>query len=627
MCGINGYLTTRNLGTDKTKSILKSMNDRIIHRGPDDEGVFFDNHVGLAMRRLSIIDIDCGHQPLFNEDGSLVIVFNGEIYNYKEVREDLLKRGHIFKTNSDTEVIIHAYEEFGEKCMEKLDGMFAFAIYNKNNKTLFIARDRIGEKPLYYFKRDDIFAFSSELKSLLSGFDFKWNINKFALNQYLSLNYIPSPLTIYQDIYKLSPGHYCICKLDEFKIYKYWEINDGLSSQAFTYNDYKLNLRQKLETSVKRRLRSDVPLGAFLSGGIDSSIIVGLMTEISGKSIDTFSIGFNEKSYDETDKAEIVSKKFVTNHHKFILDYNKIDNILDDILKKIDEPFADASMIPTYYVCQQARNFVKVVMTGDGGDEMFAGYNKYLIHFYSGKYNSLPGLITNFVEKAVYLFPDNTSLTRKVRKVIENSKFSPFEQRRNLMLMGLNENARYNLLKKEWYCSDSLDFIERIYTTTKHTDELWKTLFLDLKVVLEGDMLVKLDRMSALNSIEGRIPLLSHELVEFAYTIPSEFKIKGKNLKYILKDTFNDILPREILKQTKAGFTPPIDIWMRNKFDRKIRSLISENNWLNNEVLDPGAIHQMLNEHVSLRKNNGFSLWNIYILYNWFERNKLYIQT
>jgi len=600
---------------------VSKMNALIKYRGPDDEGVYANEEVALGMRRLSIIDLSTGKQPIFNEDNSKVIVFNGEIYNFMELREDLVAKGHRFSTKGDTETILHAYEEYGTGCLEKLNGMFAFAIYDLIDKSLFIARDRAGEKPLYYCNNELGFIFASELKSIINVFKVKKEINKEALNLYFSLTYIPAPLTMFENIFKLEAGSYIIYKNNEFKIFKYWDIEGTKYGFINDYDECKKRLREALFKSVEQKMISDVPLGAFLSGGIDSSIIVGIMSKLSQKPVETFTIGFRNKEFDESDRAKIVSDRNNTNHHIHYLEYSDAVGELETILDIFDEPFADSSSIPSYFVSKFARQHVTVVLTGDAGDELFAGYSKYMVNYYTDLYKKVPGVFRKGVfEKLVYSLPDRSNMSRKIRKVIESVDGDVFEKRKKLMMLGFKENKINELIKKSVHFDQNYDIIRKAYGKNTEFDELTKTLYTDFKVVLEGDMLVKVDRMSMLNSIETRVPLLDKNVVELAFKIPSNFKLKGREQKYILKDTFKDIIPKEVLNKSKRGFTVPIGEWFKGPLKSRLLELLDERFIMEQGLFNYEFIKNLLEEHFSERVNNAYPLWALYVFQHWYMK-------
>ncbi|QVK20622.1 asparagine synthase (glutamine-hydrolyzing) [Mycoplasmatota bacterium] len=625
MCGINGIMKFNQSSEIYDFSrIVNRMNCSIIHRGPDSDGFFYSENIGLGMRRLSIIDLDTGSQPIYNEERNKVIVFNGEIYNYKELYVKLVEKGHTFSTLSDTEVILHLYEEYSEGCLTHLDGMFAFAIYDLELKSLFIARDRVGEKPLYYFRNDDIILFASELKSILNSELVQREINLYAFSQYLQLTYIPSPLTIYDNIYKLEAGNYMTIKNSgELFINQYWDY-DLTCDKISDYNESKELLRKNLFDSVEKRMRADVPLGAFLSGGIDSTIIVGIMSRLSKKPIETFTIGFNIKDYDERDRAKLVSKYHNTNHHEYLLEFEEILGLLDNIIAKFDEPFADSSALPTYIVSRYASKHVKVVLTGDAGDELFAGYSKYLINYYSHKYTKIPKFIRKFIlERIINILPDKNSISRKIRKVISYAEYDSFTKRKELMCLGFKGNELSELLNEKVFLANELEFIRKFYDKQPKLSDLERALYTDFKVVLEGDMLKKVDSMSMLNSIETRVPMLSTGMLDTSTNIKVDYKLKGRNKKYILKDTFSDLIPKKLLRATKKGFGVPLDYWFRGPLKSEFKRLTNRQLIEKQGLFNHDYINKIYNEHCSMKKNRKGELWTIFVFQKWYEREFL----
>lgn len=624
MCGINGYFQYNSkLHQQQINQLVAGMNNKIIHRGPDDDGIFTDENVGLGMRRLSIIDLSTGKQPIYNEDKTLLIVFNGELYNYKKLKQDLLAKGHLFTTTSDTEVVLHCFEEYGNNGFTKLKGMFAFAIYDLVNKKITIARDRSGEKPLYYYNDTNHLIFASELKSIISTKIVSKEINKKALNQYLQLTYIPAPLTIFNNIFKLLPGHFMeINSNGSINIQQYWEVIYNDNKLITDYEECKSTLRKTLFNAVEECMVSDVPIGAFLSGGIDSTIITGIMSQISGKPIDTFTIGFKEKQFDESDRAQMVANLHKTKHHVYQLDYEDAIPELNKILNNIDEPFADSSLIPTYMVSKYASQYVKTVLTGDAGDELFGGYSKYLIGYYTNQYNKIPSwLRKNVIQKAIYALPDNTNITRKMRKVIENAGKDIFEQRRNLMCLGFKKEELSQLLKDNKDNTESLDFILDYYSSQNQTNvELSRALYTDFKVVLEGDMLAKVDRASMLNSLETRVPLLHKDVIEFAALIPGQFKINARDTKIILKETFKDFVPKELLTASKRGFAVPVGLWLQNELKADLLQTLSREQIEIQGIFNFEYIENILNEHFSSAKNRASEIWTLYVFQNWYKK-------
>ena len=622
MCGINGFVQFNDkLKKNEIEQIIKKMNRSIVNRGPDEEGTYINKNIGLGIRRLSIIDLKTGNQPIFNEDSSMVIVFNGELYNYKDLKNDLINKGHIFKTTTDTEVVLHAFEEYGEKSFNFIKGMYAFAIYDINKDRLLIVRDRLGEKPLYFYKDESKFIFSSELKGILSADLIKKEIDENALSQFFQLTYIPAPNTILKNIKKLKPGYYIEIKTGHNPtINKYWDLEFNNNKLIYDIESIKRNLREKMFEAVEKCMISDVPLGAFLSGGIDSSIIVGIMSKIASKPIKTFNIGFHEKQFDESERAKIVSKFNNTEHHTQIITEKDLFAILNKFFEYMDEPFADSSAIPTYLISKFAKNYVKVVLTGDGGDELFGGYSKYLINYYSEKYNRIPKLIREHILKNIInVFPNDYNIIRKIKKVIRNSEKSIFEQREELMKLGYKYDETKKLIKSI-YISD-ISLIEDYYNKYKNqTDELSLALYTDIKIVLEGDMLTKVDRMSMANSLETRAPFLYPDIVEFSTRIPSEYKIKNKKTKFILKETFSDILPEKIMKASKRGFGVPIGKWFRGNLKNEFLKVTNQKFIEDQNLFNYEYIQKIFNEHQNKKEDRGRELWALFVFQNWYKK-------
>jgi len=623
MCGINGYKQCHpKLDKDQITSLLKAMNNHIIHRGPDDEGIYVNENIGLGMRRLSIIDLATGRQPIFNENKTLAIVANGEIYNYISLKQDLLAKGHGFSTKSDTEVVLHCYEEYGYESFNKLNGMFAFAIYDLVHEKIIIARDRAGEKPLYYYKGESCFLFASELKSIISTGLVNKKIDKKALNQFLQLTYIPAPLTILQDVYKLLPGHYLEFDKDlNLKIEQYWDVKYHKADLINDYDECKKRLRTTLFNAVEECMVSDVPLGAFLSGGIDSTTIVGIMSQIAKKPVNTFTIGYKDKQYDESDRAQKVSKLHKTNHHLYCLDYNDVLPELNKILDNIDEPFADSSILPTFMVSKFAGQHVKAALTGDAGDELFGGYNKYLIGFYSNKYKKIPKWFRdNIISRVLYALPCDKHIMNKARKVIDNAEKSVFEQHRDLMFLGFNQDELSHLLKENWIELNSTDFIRDYYYMQHETgDEMTRAFYTDFKVILEGDMLKKVDKASMLCSLETRAPILHKDVIELAARIPSKFKINSQKTKIIFKDTFKDLIPYELLTASKKGFGVPIGTWFRNELKADLVAELNRDKIEEDGFFDYKYISNILEEHFSKKIDRASELWSLYVFCKWYR--------
>jgi asparagine synthase (glutamine-hydrolysing) len=492
MSGINGYLQFTKIKNDtEIKNIIKMMNKEVWHRGPDSEAIYLDEEVGLGVRTLSPGELSPENHLLYNEDKTKILIFDGSILKGHTLKEQLEKRGHRFFSGNSMEVVLHAYEEYGVDCFKMVDGMFSLALYDAKRQQLVLARDKVGQKPLYYYQDNYYFLFGSELKSLLAAGLINKKINTEALNQYFQLTYIPAPHTIFENIYKLSPGCYLRINLKgKVSIQSYWDLVYSDSNLITDYSECKRLLRKAVINSVEERMSNIAPIGSFLSGGIDSTIITGVMSKLSKKPIDTFTIGFKEKAINESDMARIVADKYRTHNHVYYLDYDEAFGEIDKIINQLDEPFADPAAIPTYMIAKFAKQYVNTVLTGDSGDELFAGYNKYLIRYYSDLYRKIPSFLRKYlIEKIVYILPDNSSISRKVRKVIANVDKDVFWQRQELMCLGFKENE-LNFLLNHPAKLGSLDFIKKNYDQYKDiTNELSQTLYTDFKVVLEGDMI------------------------------------------------------------------------------------------------------------------------------------------
>jgi asparagine synthase (glutamine-hydrolysing) len=621
MCGIAGFISReKNQPKAEREITLDKMCKIITHRGPDEQGTAVEGRAALGMRRLSIIDLKTGQQPIYTEDENSLIVFNGEIYNYLELKKELESLGHRFKTNSDTETILRAYEQFGaEKCLEKLRGMFAFAIWNKREETLFVARDRVGKKPLFYsLTEKGNFVFGSELKVLLAHGEIKKEIDYSALDAYLTFGYVPEEFCIFKNVQKLAPGHFLIYKNGEIRTEKYWDFSYGKIENLKTEGEYAENLRELIKESVKIRLVSEVPLGAFLSGGVDSSTIVGLMSEISESPVKTFSIGFNEDSFDELKYARIAAKHFGTEHHEFVVTPDLME-IVDKLVWHFDEPFADPSALPTFIVSKLARDYVTVVLSGDGGDELFAGYTRYATDKKRSGLAKLPiALRRNLLRPLSETLPHgargknyfyNVSLDAVDRYIDSISHFGKLGKKELYSKIFL-ENQNGDLGKGEKVFRQ----IANTVSTGNPTDNL---LYLDSKTYLPSDILTKVDRMSMAASLEARVPLLDHKLIEFVTQIPTVLKLKGLETKYIFRKAVNKIVPNEILNRPKQGFGVPINEWINMQLKDKIRETLSEKRAVERGYFDQKYIKVLLDEHASKRRDHSYSLWILYMLELW----------
>ena len=623
MCGINGIIQfNHKLNANDLRNYVHSMNGQIIHRGPDDEGLFADEYCSLGMRRLSIIDLQGGNQPIWNADHSKVIVYNGEIYNFQVIKKELENKGHSFRTNSDTEVILLGYEAYGKQILSKLEGMFAFAIYDLNEKKWLLARDRTGEKPLYYSIDPEKAIFASELKSIISTGFVKKEIDTNALSQYFQLTYIPAPLTIYQNVKKLLPGCYMeITVGGKASVDKYWSL-DVEVDKSISYDTCKMNLKEALISSVERRMISDVPLGAFLSGGFDSSIIVGIMSLLSPRKVNTFTVSFDDKAYDESRLAESVAKKNGTNHTVLKISEEEIIAGIPYLLNNIDEPFADSSMVAVNAISKKAREYVKVVLTGDGGDELFAGYNKYLLPYYGNRYRKIPRFFRRgVIEKSLNLLPSKSYRVMGIRKVINACGLDEVEQIRYMMSLGFKPDELIQLIPG--IDPETMGFIAKQYAYLPNADAQTRTQYVDVKTVLEGDMLPKVDRASMLASLETRVPMLDTKVIELAFKMPTEYKIKGKKRKIILKDTFSDLLPKELFYAPKHGFGVPVSDWLENSLKDQLYEYADEDFLLSQGLFEPSFIMEIIEQHMAHQIDRFSVLWSFFVFQNWYKREMM----
>ena len=623
MCGICGKLYhSRDRKVDE--GLLKSMASVINHRGPDDDGIYLKGNVGLAHRRLSILDLSpAGHQPMSNEDGSIWIVFNGEIYNFLDLRDDLQKRGHTFMSKTDTETIIHLYEEKGVECVHDLRGMFAFAIWDENKKRLFCARDRAGKKPLVYAHTNDALLFASEIKSLLRDPALERNLDYSSIHHYLTYQYVPSPLSIFKSIKKLPPAHLLIYERGELTVKRYWNLSYRKKLQLSSVEEYGERFRDLFQEAVQIRLRSDVPLGAFLSGGIDSSLVVAVMSGLMNQPVKTFSIGFEEEVYDEVKFARIIAEKYETDHHEFTVKPDAV-NILPQIVWHYNEPFADSSAIPTYYVSKMTRDFVTVALNGDGGDESFAGYERYLADKLADYYRRVPSFIREgILRRAVDKFPHSTNRRNFLRRLKRFVKgISEIPERRYVRWICFFDNE----MKGDLYTPsfqdlnreiDSVDLTVKWYELSDAEKFLDRTLFVDVMSYLPEDLLVKVDIASMAHSLEARSPFLDHKVMEFAASLPVDLKLRGMQTKYLLKHTLSDIVPQEILQRKKMGFGVPLDVWFRNDLKEMAYDVLLDQKSIERGYFRKEYVLRMLDEHVAKQYDHSYRIWALLFLELW----------
>ena len=626
MCGICGIINIDQKLINH--DVLNSMTNTLFHRGPNGKSIKTFDNIGLGHRRLSIIDISRGSQPLSNEAGDIWITFNGEIYNYKELKIELLKKGHAFKTDSDTEVIVHLYEEYESNCVNKLEGMFAFAIYNKRKNILFLARDRMGKKPLFYYQNPSLFTFASELQSLVKHPEVKREINNQAIHDYLSLNYIPTPSTIYKNVYKLEPAHYLELKTDtgDMFIKKYWQCQFEPKINI-SYNDAQYQLKSLLKEAVSKRLMSEVPLGAFLSGGTDSSIITSIISKILGRgNLNTFTIGFDDKDFDERAYAEMSAKHFGTKHHVKTV-YPADFSIVDDLVGNFGEPFADASMIPTFQVSKFAKEKITVALSGDGGDEIFGGYYRYLLCRYALITDCIPlklkTLLINVIKRCFnFNFGDERNLSGKLNRICQLITTSKPERYLNIMDR-CGENLKRKIYGEALLSQpftptlNLMEEISYILTAGNKTEKLMET---DMLSYLPCDILTKVDIASMANSLEIRSPFLDHKLVEFCASLPFRFKQTLFSGKKILKDAFAEDLPREILKRKKMGFGVPVGRWLRNEWKEQCKDLLLDSYAVKNGFFNSEKISELIEEHNSCKSDQSYTLWALMIFELWYRQ-------
>lgn len=624
MCGICGIF---NLNQQPVAPVeIEKMNNTMFHRGPDGGDVHTDNNIGLGHRRLSIIDLSTGDQPMSSSDGQITIVFNGEIYNFQKLKSALEQKGHIFKTQSDTEVIIYAYKEWGETFIHKLRGMFAIALWDKRNQTLFLARDRVGKKPLYYHYDGKRLVFASELKAILEHPGIPRDLDHNALDSYFSFGYVPSPRSIFKDIKKIRPGHMAICSKSEFKEIEYWDLDMNGFDPGITEEAAAEQLVELFDESVRIRLVSDVPLGAFLSGGVDSSAVVASMAKLmDGSPVKTSAIGFSEKEFNELAFAKIVSDRYNTDHNEAIVNPDALD-IIDRVVWHFDEPFADSSAIPTWYVSQITRQNVTVALSGDGGDETFAGYvQRYSMNrFEDNIRKKIPFFIRNSLVKGLAgVYPRIDLLPRPLRlkNFLTNLSLS-FEQAywRDMSFYFTPET------KPELYHSDFLNAVcmdssfnvfEPFFKRNQSKDPVTRAQYIDIKTYMTEDILVKVDRMSMAHSLEVRAPILDHKLMEFAASLPSSLKLKREESKYILKEINKGRLPHDILYRKKQGFRVPLAHWVRHGMKDVIyETLFGPENGIDT-YLNIRYVKRLWDSHQKGINDQSSQIWNIFMFEKW----------
>ena len=624
MCGICGVFNHQE-GARVEREEVKAMADTLVHRGPDDEGIFLSGPIGLGHRRLSIIDLEGGHQPIANEDETVWVVLNGEIYNFQALREQLLEKGHKFTTHSDTEVIVHLYEEEGENCFSFLRGMFAIAIWDSKNQKLVLARDRVGKKPLFYYCDQKRMLFASEMKAILANPGVSATLDYESFSDYLSLLYVPAPKSIFREIRKVRPGCYLVVSNQGVQEKEFWDVTFS-PSENISEKVWCEDLLNCLEEAVRLRLISDVPLGAFLSGGVDSSGVVAMMKEITRDPVVTASIGFQEQEFNELGYARQVASLIGANHFEEVVTPDALA-ITKKLVWHFDEPFADSSSVPTYYVSKMARQHVTVALSGDGGDESFAGYRRYYFDVQENNVRALfPfvfrrfffGLLATWYPKA-----DWAPRFLRAKTTFENLACSPIEgyfRSVSTMPLRLKADLLHPDVKAKLGGYQTLSLFEKHYAQAKkQTDDLLSCVqYVDFKTYLPDDILVKVDRASMANSLEVRAPLLDHKFIELAAKIPSSFKLKGKEGKYIFKQALARMLPREILYREKMGFSIPISRWLRKELKPLGEKLLLGSGC--SEFLNELAVKKIWQEHQGGWRDHGTNLWTLLMFRLWEEQ-------
>jgi asparagine synthase (glutamine-hydrolysing) len=636
MCGIVGIVGTDSTSVDER--VLRQMCDAIVHRGPDDEGYILtggletgsrsqnqrDAFVGLGMRRLSIIDLTTGKQPIHNEDKSVWVVLNGEIYNYTDLRRDLEAKGHSFYTQSDTEAIVHAYEEYGDDVPKHLRGMFAFALWDMNRQKLLLARDRVGKKPLLYASIGNKLVFASEFQAILRHPDVSREVNDAAISHYLSFSCVPAPLTAFKSVHKLEPGHLLTWQNGEVEIRRYWSL-DFKTKVEIGEQEAGEQAVELLRDAVRVRLMSDVPLGAFLSGGIDSSAVVALMSELSTERVKTFSIGFEEQEFNEIHHARRVAERFGTDHHEFIVRPNAIE-VLPTLVRHYGEPYADSSALPTYYLAKMTRQHVTVALNGDGGDECFAGYERYAAMRVAERYHQLPRLLRQrVVEPALAAIPvgrSTRSRRGKARRFLDVVG-RPAGERYLRWASGISDELKTELCTRDFLdrtaSAKAIGYVQPWFDGNGEIDIVDRALMADTSNYLPNDLLVKVDIASMAVSLEARSPFLDHHVMEFAASLPAKYKLRGLTTKYLLKHALKAMLPEENLKRSKMGFGVPVGRWFRGELKGFLSDTILSGRALRRDYFNTEVVRSLVEQHADGRRDYGPQLWTLLMLELWYR--------
>ena len=621
MCGIVGILDTASRPIDAT--LLRAMNDSLRHRGPDDAGTYLNGHVGLAMRRLAIIDLVSGCQPVHNEDKSVWVVFNGEIYNYPELRAQLEQAGHTFYTQTDTETLVHLYEEFGDAAVNRLRGMFAYALWDEKRRRLVIARDRLGIKPLYYTLTAGRLLFASELKAILCAPWITPELDPRALQRFLAYLYVPGPDTIFRHIRELPPAHYLTYDANGLKIHQYWHLTYA-GDRALSAAEWQEEFLAQFRESIRRHLMSDVPLGAFLSGGIDSSAVVAMMAQELNRPVETFSVGYEGRGafQDERKYARLVARRFGTHHHEFVVSPN-IRDLLPKLVSCFDQPFADSSAIPNFYISQMTRRHVTVALSGLGGDELAGGYERYLGMLWAETFRRLPSPAAKRLLKLILARMNDSVSGRpwvnRLKRFANAADLAP-DARYAAFLSTFSAEERARLLTQDFRTSipdRAEDLVTDIFASSDADSLVHYLMLTDLKLYLPGDLLTLTDRVSMFHSLEVRVPFLDHPLVELMARVPAELKVSGWTKKILLKKAFAGLLPRQVLYRRKLGFSIPLGVWLRTDLLGLMRDVLSYDEITRLGYLNYAEVQRIMDEHLSGRANCENKLWALMNLVLW----------